>query len=126
MERKTRTVSTSYKNMDWNLIHEMIKTLPESKQEFEKLVMDVGNDRETMLFLLDKTIGATNDSRMVQAMELLLCHGGKNVLHQNPEFKKNLMKKALIHENQFVVIYEDWTAAEAYLNVHRLLEEMET
>lgn len=126
MERKTRTVSTSYKNMDWNLIHEMIKTLPESKQEFKKLVMDVGNDRETMLFLLDKTIGATNDSRMVQAMELLLFHGGKNVLHQNPEFKKNLMKKALIHENQFVVIYEDWTAAEAYLNVHRLLEEMET
>lgn len=118
-------MSTSYKNTDWSLIHGLIKALPETKQELLNIVIEVSNDQEKMLFLLDKTVGATNDQRMVQAMELLLCHGGKNVLCLNSEFRENLMKKALAHENQFVVIYEDWTAAEAYLNVHRLLEEIE-
>ena len=81
------------------------------------------NFKEVMRFCMDKTVGATDDNRMGEVMKLLLAHGGAEVLAADEEFRQNLMKKAQIHENQFVVIYDDWEKAEAYLNVYNLLLE---
>lgn len=111
------------KDTFWTTISELIKKLPDTMTELDDMVRSVTDNPECMRFLLDKTVGVTNDHRMVSAMEHLLMLGGKEILQQDAVFRENLMKKAQIHENQFVVIYEDWMAAEAYLNVYQLLSE---
>ena len=107
----------------WTTISELIKKLPDTMTALDDMVRSVSDNQEFMRFILDKTVGVTNDYRMVTAMERLLTLGGKEILQQDTAFRENLMKKAQIHENQFVVIYEDWMAAEAYLNVYQLLSE---
>lgn len=101
-------------NMDSDGVAKMIAAIDVSADNFE----------EVMLYCMDKTVGATNDHRMSEVMKLLLVYGGAKVLAADEEFRQNLMKKAQIHENQFVVIYEDWEKAEAYLNVYNLLLEL--
>ncbi len=113
-----------YKRNLWEKISTAIKVLPDNKNDFEILVKGLCTDENITRFLLDKTIGATNDQRMVVAMNVLLEHGGRELLRKDHGFKINLMKKAQMHENQFVVIYEDWTAAEAFLDVYNLLENV--
>ncbi|MBQ8664056.1 MAG: hypothetical protein IJ471_09395 [Eubacterium sp.] len=115
---------TNDKTSLWLIIKPLIENLPDSEKTLDETLLLVSGNQERLRFLMDKTIGATNDQRMVNAMKRILMHGGQEILQKDEGFKKNLMKKAQTHENQFVVIYEDWIAAEAYLKVYLLLEKV--
>ena len=117
-------VSQLDKTQLWQQVCSYIDNLSENKENLQYLISTIASDAEILRYFIDKTIGVTNDNRMVEVMTMLLEQGGRQILEKDEEFRLNLMKKAQIHENQFVVIYEDWFAAEAYLNVYRLLEEI--
>lgn len=116
------------KKVFWDKICTCMKEDPfdlkKIRQVIAELHPEADNFTEVMRFCMDKTVGATDDHRMVEVMRLLMEAKGEDVLRSDEEFRQNLMKKAQIHENQFVVIYEDWTKAEAYLNVYHLLLEI--
>lgn len=107
----------------WDKISGWIRDFSNCQKLLKEFLEEAILDEICLRFLLDKTIGVTNDNRMVEGMKLLLHYGGKKLLENDPDFRTNLMKKAQMHENQFVVIYEDWQAAEAYLDVYNLLED---
>ena len=115
-------LNTIDKHSLWTQLHNTALVSNQIETDCLPIIQEASLDHETMRYFLDKTIGMTNDHRMVEVMKLLLSNGGKQVVEEDLPFRHNLMKKAQTHENQFVVIYEDWAAAEAYLNVYQMLE----
>lgn len=85
--------------------------------------MDSADDNyiELLKYCMNRVVGSTNDGRMIQMMKVLLEAGGSEILEQDQDFKRALKERVLIHENQFVVIYEDFLTAEAFLNLYNLL-----
>lgn len=70
---------------------------------------------------MQKVVLMTKDKPMADEMEFLLDNGGRELLASDELFREELIQNILTHENQYVVIYEDYQMAARFFDLYNLL-----
>lgn len=80
---------------------------------------------EELKSAMQRTVLDAKDRSTVDELKDLLVSGGGQLLREDEAFCKELMNNILTHENQYVVIYENYDMAARFFDLyHAVLEEV--
>lgn len=100
--------------------------IDEAYELFEKrqdgvIKVAINPGAEYLKACMNRVVAKAKDRPVAEMMKTLLDNGGRDVLAANPEFRTELIQNILTHENQYVVIYEDYEMAARFFDLYHLL-----